>query len=727
MELKTDVAERISASLNDQALTCPHRGRETTFQLVDEQGAGEPYAGLYYEAVDSEGVTYSGALDVKGCGRVTNHHGAISLRFESEYVGSEELYSDLQRRKSYPLKITDLQVRAEKTQYANADGSRTSSNPAQAAADHYYQVETSELVRYACHLPPLVDRGFPPRTSLNAIMGEHGNSGICLMPDACTVLEVRPLRALRPLLSANAEFCALNLYQLALMATLSYNPFGQDPDEHPVLASTVSFPFIPTSGNWFGSALNTFNEIWRVDPEQSEPMYPILEEVAYSRRLEIVPFDPALYPVNDPSLGNDQQNPARLHFLDDRGVSDATDTQAFITHTSEYALIAIRGTNEAADFLRDVDALQVPFEQGEGRVHRGFYESALKVFDFAMSYLDQFDYSKKLIICGHSLGGAVALILAEMLRRSPSKFTIQLYTYGAPRAGDVTFTRNAADLIHHRIVNHDDVIPNAPLPWMNPRYDVMAQGALVMQIDAMLGMKILRTGLVNQEGEHYEHHGNLRHFMPIALTPHTSSAILWSPGCDTITDQALCSRYLRKVDGLPELRSISVADHAMTAGYLPACWAVLRRHQQALADRAPAVTRREIQLVEEALKSISEQLIRRRARLAGGDHYARTHEPSQKQVEQELSRISVTRERLATLNHTPISAADIYGEHAGTPHLMAALARWHAHAQNARTEPLAQAPIELAPVEPVTPAMTHNDILAYLDAVDDPNDPLNLI
>lgn len=314
MELKTDGAERISASLNDQALTCPHRGRETTFQLVDEQGAGEPYAGLYYEAVDSEGVTYSGALDVKGCGRVTNHHGAISLRFESEYVGSEELYSDLQRRKSYPLKITDLQVRAEKTQYANADGSRTSSNPAQAAADHYYQVETSELVRYACHLPPLVDRGFPPRTSLNAIMGEHGNSGICLMPDACTVLEVRPLRALRPLLSANAEFCALNLYQLALMATLSYNPFGQDPDEHPVLASTVSFPFIPTSGNWFGSALNTFNEIWRVDPEQSEPMYPILEEVAYSRRLEIVPFDPALYPVNDPNLGNDQQNPARLHF-----------------------------------------------------------------------------------------------------------------------------------------------------------------------------------------------------------------------------------------------------------------------------------------------------------------------------------------------------------------------------------------------------------------------------
>ncbi|MDT8923165.1 hypothetical protein RBE51_10070 [Pseudomonas taiwanensis] len=74
----------------------------------------------------------------------------------------------------------------------------------------------------------------------------------------------------------------------------------------------------------------------------------------------------------------------------------------------------------------------MPFEQGEGRVHRGFYESALKAFDFAMSYLDQFDYSKNLIICGHSLGGAVALILAEMLRRTSKEFAIQLYTYGAP-------------------------------------------------------------------------------------------------------------------------------------------------------------------------------------------------------------------------------------------------------------------------------------------------------
>ncbi|MFJ4345245.1 lipase family protein [Pseudomonas sp. NPDC089401] len=728
MSCNTRLEADLLASLNDRVLTCPERANETTFQLVDENGSGVPYAGLYFIAIDSEGIAYGGSLDVDGCGKVLNHHhGALTLRFESEYAGALRSYRELQGRENYPLKITELQVRAENTFYVNTDGSRTFHNPAQATADRYCQVEVRELVRYACHLPPLAERSTPPNKALSKIMGEFGKRGVCLMPNVFTVLEVRPLRALRLLLSKKSEFNVLNLYQLALISTLSYNPFGQDPDEHPVLASSVGFPRVPTSGNWFGEALGSFHEIWRVDHKQSQPIYPIYEEVAYSERLEITPFDPDLYPVNDPSLGDDQQNPARLHFLDDRDVDKETDTQAFITHTPEYALIAVRGTNEAADFIRDIDALQVPFEEGEGRVHRGFYESALKAYDFVTKYLESNQMRENLIICGHSLGGAVALILAEMLRRSPYKYTIQLYTYGAPRAGDLSFIRGAADLVHHRIVNHDDLIPSVPLPWMNPRYDVMGAGALMLPINTTLGAKTLRTGLVNQDGEYYGHHGNLRHFMPIALTPQSSSAILWAPGCATITDQALCSRYIRQSEGLPEHRSISLADHSMVSSYIPACWAALRRHQQALANHTPAVTRRETRLVEQALNGISDQLVNRRSRLARGDHYARTHEPSLKQLEQELTRINVTRERLATLNHTPVSAADVYGEHAGAPHLTAALARWHAHAQNTRAEPLAQAPIELAPAEPATPAMTYNDILAYLDAVDDPNDPLNLV
>ena len=122
------------------------------------------------------------------------------------------------------------------------------------------------------------------------------------------------------MLSTDNEFCALNLYQLALMATLSYSPFGQVPDSQPVMTRTVTLPTQPSSGNWFGEALAKADEIWKVDAGQQpeKPYYPLYEDVPYSKRLEIVPFDPELYPdVNHPELGGEQESPARVHFFDD--------------------------------------------------------------------------------------------------------------------------------------------------------------------------------------------------------------------------------------------------------------------------------------------------------------------------------------------------------------------------------------------------------------------------
>lgn len=149
--------------------------------------------------------------------------------------------------------------------------------------------------------------------------------------------------------------------------------------------------------------------------------------------------------------------------MDDRGDIIDTDTQAFATHSDEIILIAVRGTSELGpDGLRDIDAFQVPFEEGKGAVHRGFYEAAKKANDFATKYLDKFYAGQTILICGHSLGGAIALILSEMLRRKPERYNILLYTYGAPRAGDATFVQGAESLVHHRMVNHNDPVPSVP-------------------------------------------------------------------------------------------------------------------------------------------------------------------------------------------------------------------------------------------------------------------------
>lgn len=694
--------EELKHPLNSRMFTCPVQGKWTSFQLVDEMGEGKPYAGLAYEVVDAEGHTYKGKLDATGTGKIENHFaGPIALMLEEHYQGNNEFYAYLQKRPHYPLPITELQVRAEQTRYFHKDGSRTQSNPAQACADFFCQVEVRHLVQHVAHLPPEVGCRYPRKLGWAKLMCEYGERGVGLLSNKHNVLEVRPLRALRPMLSTGSQFCALNLYQLAIMATLSYNPFGQQPDKAPISAKEVSFYHNPSMGNWFGDALATFDETWKVDPGQAKAYYPLYEDVPYSKRLEIVPFDPDLYPSNSPELGEDQEHPASIHFLDDRDQIDNTDTQAFITHNDELILISVRGTNEKlADGLRDADALQVPFTQGVGKVHRGFYEAALKVYELTINYLEKFYTGQKLIICGHSLGGAITLLLSEMLRRRADyDYNIVLYTYGAPRAADATFVKGAADLVHYRMVNHNDPVPSVPGTWMNTKSSVYATGAALTFVNVPAGLAVFSAGITNLSGEPYEHHGKLRHFFPVEFGGKEKSSILWEPGCDTITQHAACSLAVQQINGLPNRpglisQAFHGGNHSMVGGYIPSCWAALKRAQESLKLKNSLITDREFDFVDDALTRITEQLRSRRNNLRGrGDKYRENHEPAIDAFNREVDKVRETRARLATVHQDKVDGAKVYGSVSQQPEVLADnLLRWEAHPENRVAEQLAMAP-----------------------------------
>lgn len=522
------------------------------------------------------------------------------------------------------------------------------------------------------------------------------------MPNRHTVLEVRPLRALRPMLSPSNDFCALNLYQLALMSTLSYSDFGQQPSTHPVETDTVSFPLQPSVGNWFGDALPKFEELWKVDAAQTggKAYYPLYEEVPYSKRLEVVPFDPVLYPeVNSPSLGKKQETPASIHFFDDTLSQDRTDTQAFIAHHDSLILLSIRGTASGADALRDMDAHQVPFKEGSGKVHNGFYGSAVVAYDFAVRYLEKFYNGQKLIITGHSLGGAIALLVAEMLRNRSEGYDIVVYTYGAPRAGDEVFVKAANALVHHRIVNHNDPVVSVPATWMNTstKQDYIRQG-LVTVVSPEVGVSLFVVGMVNITGEPYAHHGVLRHFMPVYFEGGIKSSLLWKPGCSTINDHG-CALALRVTAGLPGrdpfLRQVfDNAHHKMGVSYIPNCWASLRRWQAAYEGLRMLVTDEEFSQVEQALEDAKRHLRMEENRLAGRpDKYREAHAREFDALRTETGDISITSMRLRTLRDKPVTERDVYGEYAGLPQLLEdGLPRWKAHAENSTGEQLAMIP-----------------------------------
>jgi hypothetical protein len=246
---------------SDNAPACSLRGHWASFCLVDEYGDGKAYGGLPYTFYDSAGREYSGRLDGEGFAKRDDFYcGPVVVKLDERYSGLEKAYTELMTRLAYKLPVTELQVRAEQTRFFRPDGQRVERSLTNTQAEHFYQVEVRDLVRHAAHLPPVASRTHqPPRHALKMIADlgfgppQSPLVGVVLFPNRHTVLEVRPLRALRPMLSTEDQFCALNLYQLALMSTLSYCDFGQEPPAKPV--DQVCFPRDPSVGHFFADRL----------------------------------------------------------------------------------------------------------------------------------------------------------------------------------------------------------------------------------------------------------------------------------------------------------------------------------------------------------------------------------------------------------------------------------------------------------------------------------------
>jgi hypothetical protein len=139
---------------------------------------------------------------------------------------------------------------------------------------------------------------------------------------------------------------------------------------------------------------------------------------------------------------------------------EAGDTQCFIASTATHALIAFRGTESVGDWLADLDArsLMRPY----GAVHRGFYHAFRDIEPALSSALASLS-ARRLLLTGHSLGGALATICAAEWQAT--RDIAAVYTYGQPRCGNQRFREflNArfGDAFS-RFVNDDDIVPRVP-------------------------------------------------------------------------------------------------------------------------------------------------------------------------------------------------------------------------------------------------------------------------
>jgi hypothetical protein len=146
-------------------------------------------------------------------------------------------------------------------------------------------------------------------------------------------------------------------------------------------------------------------------------------------------------------------------------------------------VVAIRGTDGIKEWVQDAKFLAVrcPFLAGGGLTEDGFtavYQSLRVTRDAnsnrLVNALPGLPFPKpvtSLTICGHSLGGALATLLAlDVAANTALGRDVMAYTYASPRTGDPSFADTYNQVVPNtiRIANRLDIVPKLPLP---PLYD----------------------------------------------------------------------------------------------------------------------------------------------------------------------------------------------------------------------------------------------------------------
>lgn len=145
---------------------------------------------------------------------------------------------------------------------------------------------------------------------------------------------------------------------------------------------------------------------------------------------------------------------------------EADDTQCFVGSSEQAILVAFRGTENLGDWMSNLNLVSTSREYRNSRVriHRGFlgaFQVVQRQIEESFAQLGP----KPVLLTGHSLGGALALIACA---EWSSRFNVAcVQTFGQPAVGKADFAafiNQTHGSNYHRFVNDDDVVPRVP-PW----------------------------------------------------------------------------------------------------------------------------------------------------------------------------------------------------------------------------------------------------------------------
>lgn len=214
-----------------------------------------------------------------------------------------------------------------------------------------------------------------------------------------------------------------------------------------------------------------------------------LVDIAYGVSAAVLPvgaavpvqpiFGPSSYVVETAFYGSDLAND--LNVLRGRNV---VPFGYVMRDQGNNVVVAIRGTEGVYEWLHDFYFLYEPFsyvpsagntEDGFTTIYGSLRIAAAVGAQSLLNYLVQSHIANPfstLTICGHSLGGALATLLAlayaVKTASDPTAPEPDVYTYASPHVGDVGFVTLYDHMVptNFRIANRADIVPKLPLPPM---------------------------------------------------------------------------------------------------------------------------------------------------------------------------------------------------------------------------------------------------------------------